>query len=332
MTVLKWLLLVIVLGYAVLLALMAAVSTPADVFPRCPPPRSGAAGLPQAEEVQLTSSDGEKLLAWHVPPRGDKPVVLYFQGNAGALDLRVGRFAWLIADGTGLVALNYRGYGGSSGKPSEAGLIRDAVAAYEFAAARYAPRRLVAWGESLGTAVAIALAATHAVGGLILDAPFTCAADVGAAAYPFAPVRWLICDPFHSHARIAKVTAPILALHGERDRVVPIRFAERLFALAPEPKHMVRFPHGTHVDLDDHGAVDVVRKFLADCCVRVLDKHAIARISSALAISRGNANHAVQSVQLRRAGRAERRPLGAAAPLRHRHDGHAGRERPHASC
>ena len=261
--VLKWLLIVIVVGYAALLALMALFQRKLMYFPDRRRHHPAQAGLPQAEEVRLTASDGEKLLAWHVPPHGNKPVVLYFQGNAGALDLRVGRFAWLVADGTGLLALNYRGYGGSTGRPSEAGLIRDAVAAYEFAAARYAPRRIVPWGESLGTAVAIALASTHEVGGLILDAPFTSAADVGAAAYPFAPVRWLIRDPFHSHERIAKVKAPILALHGERDRVVPIRFAERLFALAPEPKRLVRFPFGTHVDLDDHGAVDEVKAFLA---------------------------------------------------------------------
>ena len=152
----------------------------------------------------------------------------------------------------------------SSGSPSEAGLIRDAVAAYNFAAARYQPARLVLWGESLGTAVAIALAADHKVGGLILDAPFTSAADLGAAAYPFVPVRWLIKDSFRSDRRIARVHAPIVVLHGARDRVVPVRFGERLFALANEPKRMVRFPNGTHVDLDDHGAVEEVRKFLAE--------------------------------------------------------------------
>jgi fermentation-respiration switch protein FrsA (DUF1100 family) len=228
---------------------------------RTPPAQ---AGLPQAEEVRLTSSDGEKLIAWHVAPRAEKPVVIYFQGNAGTLDLRVGRFQWLIADGTGLLALCYRGYGGSSGSPSEDGLIRDAVAAYDFAAVRYQPARLVLWGESLGTAVAIALAAEHKVGGLILDAPFTSAADVGAAAYPLVPVRWLIKDAFRSDRRIARVKAPILVLHGMHDRVVPVRFGERLFALANEPKRMVRFPQGNHVDLDDHGAVEAVRSFIAE--------------------------------------------------------------------
>jgi fermentation-respiration switch protein FrsA (DUF1100 family) len=226
---------------------------------RTPPAQ---AGLPHAEEVTLKSSDGETLIAWHVAPRGDRPVVLYFHGNAGALNLRVHRFAWVIAEGYGLVGLSYRGYGGSTGKPSEEGLIRDARAAYDFAAARYPAKRLVVWGESLGTAVTVALAAEREVGGVILDAPFTSAADVGAAAYPFAPVRWLMKDSFRSDERIGRITAPLLVLHGERDRIVPIRFAERLFKLAPEPKRMARFPDGNHVDLDDHGAKDVVKEFL----------------------------------------------------------------------
>ena len=263
MTVLTLVLVIAAAGYAGLLALMYVFQRRLMYFPdarRTPP---ADAGLPQAEEVLLKTSDGETLVAWHVPPRGAKTVVLYFQGNAGALDLRVGRFRWLVEDGTGLVALGYRGYSGSSGKPSEQGLIRDAVTAYEFAAARYGPARIVLWGESLGTAVAIALAAGHTVAGVILDAPFTSAADVAAAVYPFVPVRWLIKDPFHSHARIARVNAPILVLHGVRDRVVPLRFGEAVFALAREPKRMVRFPNGGHVDLDDHGAADVVKEFLA---------------------------------------------------------------------
>ena len=262
MAALKWTLVVALLLYGGLLALMYVFQRKLMYFPDAPRTPPAAAGLPQAEEVALKTSDGEMLVAWHVPPRGTKPVVLYFQGNAGALDLRVGRFQWLIADGTGLVALGYRGYGGSSGTPSEQGLIRDAIAAYEFAVARYPPARIVPWGESLGTAVAIALAAEHRVGGLILDAPFTSASDVGASAYPFVPVRWLIKDTFRSDLRIARVSAPVLVLHGERDPVVPLRFGEALFALAHEPK-MLRFPNGGHVDLDDHGAADVVKEFLA---------------------------------------------------------------------
>jgi fermentation-respiration switch protein FrsA (DUF1100 family) len=211
----------------------------------------------------LTSSDGEKLIAWFVPPREGKPLILYFQGNAGGSNLRVNRFQWLTNDGSGLLALSYRGYGGSTGKPTEQGLIRDAQAAYDFARARVPANRIVVFGESLGSAVATALAAGREIGALILDAPFTSAADVGAAAYPFVPVRRLMKDTWHSDERIGRVTAPLLVLHGDNDRVVPIRFGERLFALAREPKRFVRFPGGGHVNLDDFGAAKVVKDFLA---------------------------------------------------------------------
>jgi fermentation-respiration switch protein FrsA (DUF1100 family) len=262
MGTLKWLLIVAVVGYSTVLALMYIFQRTLMYFPdseRTPP---AAAGLPQAEEVVLTSTDGERLIAWHIAPRGEKPVVIYFQGNGGALNLRADRFRWLTADGIGLVALSYRGYGGSTGKPSEAGLILDAAAAYDFAAAHYRANRIVLWGESIGTAVAIALAAEREIGGLILDAPFTSAADIGAAAYPFAPVRWLVKDTFYSDRRIARVRAPLLVLHGERDTIIPIKFGERLFALANEPKRFVRFQLGGHVDLDDHGAPRAVQHFL----------------------------------------------------------------------
>src|SRR5260370_19008009 len=110
---------------------------------RTPP---AAAGLPEAEEVFLQTADGEKVIAWHVPPRGDKPLVLYFHGNGGALSWRADRFRALIADGTGLVALSYRGYGGSSGSPSEARLIPAGEVVYQFARSPdvTAPRTLLA--------------------------------------------------------------------------------------------------------------------------------------------------------------------------------------------
>ncbi len=263
MTVLKWLLLTIVLGYSGLLALMYVFQRSLMYFPDATRVAPAQAGLPQAEEVTLQSSDGEKLIAWFVAPRGDKPLVLYFQGNAEGLQARVGRFAWLTADGTGLLALNYRGYGGSTGAPTEPGLIHDAEAAYAFARARYPAKRVVLFGESLGTGVAVALGSNHEIGALILDAPFTSTADVGAAAYPFVPVRWAMKDTFHSDERIGRVSAPLLVLHGDTDRIVPIRFGEALFAMAREPKRLVRFPQGGHVNLDDFGAAKVVKEFLA---------------------------------------------------------------------
>lgn len=263
MTALKWLL-AIVVAYGGLVALVYLTQRSLMYFPervRTPPAR---AGLPQAEEVTLTSSDGERLIAWHVRPRGDNPVVLYFHGNGGALRYRAGRFAALVADGAGLLALSYRGYGGSSGSPSEPGLLRDGGAVYDFAATRYDSKRIVTWGESLGTGVAIALAAERPVAGIVLEAPFTSAADVAAAVYFFLPVRLLMKDQFRSDERIGKLTAPVLVLHGERDRVVPIVLGERLYSLIAAPKRFERFPAGGHNDLDDYGAMEAVKRFLAE--------------------------------------------------------------------
>jgi hypothetical protein len=222
-----------------------------------------AAGLPEAEEQVLTTADGAKIIIWHVPAKPGHPVVLFFPGNGDFLAGRVSRFKRITADGTGLVALSYRGYAGSSGQPSEQGLLQDMEAVYAFAAARYEPARMVAWGFSLGSGVAVALAADHPVGALILEAPYTSIADVAASAYPLLPVRYLAKDPFRSDARIGRVKAPLLVMHGGRDNVIPTAFGERLFALANEPKRLVRFPQGGHNDLEGFGALDAARQFIA---------------------------------------------------------------------
>jgi uncharacterized protein len=228
---------------------------------RTPP---AAAGFPQATEETLTTEDGERVLVWHVPPREDRPVVLYFQGNGGGPSLRVPRFQALTADGTGLLVLSYRGYAGSSGAPSEQGLIADAHAVHNFAVQRYAPSRLVLWGESLGSGVAVALAVEKLVGKLVLEAPFTSAADIAASVYPFVPVRLLMKDQFRTDERIGRVTAPVLVIHGERDRVVPIRFGEHLYEMVRSHKRFVRLKDGGHEGLDALGALDEVRKFIAE--------------------------------------------------------------------
>src|SRR5262249_14959158 len=170
---LKWLLIVLLVGYGAIAALAYFAQRSLQYFPQRTRTAPAAAGLPQAEEIVLTTSDGEQVIAWHVAPRGEKPVVLYFHGNGGALAWRPERFARIIADGTGLVALSYRGYGGSTGRPSEDGLLRDADAVYAFASARYPAERLAPYGESLGSGVAVALAASHKVGKLILASTLT---------------------------------------------------------------------------------------------------------------------------------------------------------------
>ena len=263
MTILKWLLIVVAVGYvgglAALFFLQRSMLFPIPSTERIAP---AAAGVPEVEEHVLTTVDGEQIIVWHAPAKPGRPVVLYLHGNGDYLAGFFPRFRDLIADGVGIVAPAFRGYSGSSGAPSEQGLLRDGAAAYGFAAARYSADRIVAWGFSLGTGVAVALVAEQPVNRLILEAPYSSTADVAASLFWFAPVRLLMRDPFRSDQRISGVRVPLLVMHGSDDRVVPIRFGERLFALAHEPKRFAKFPGGGHENLGDFGAIETARQFI----------------------------------------------------------------------
>jgi uncharacterized protein len=263
MTVLKWIVILAGLGYVGVVAAMylaqRAILYPIPTATRTTPK---AAGFARAEEQVLTTADGERVIVWHVAPQPGRHVLVYFPGNGDTLANSAGRFEAITSDGTGLVALSYRGYAGSSGSPSEQGLLGDAAVTYAFAAAIYDPARIVLWGFSLGTGVAVAVAAAHPVGGLILEAPYSSIADVAAAAYPYLPARYLIKDAFRSDERIKQVAAPLLVMHGALDPTVPIAFGERLFALAREPKRFVRFDRGGHDDLANFGALETARQFI----------------------------------------------------------------------
>jgi fermentation-respiration switch protein FrsA (DUF1100 family) len=262
LVVVKWLVIVLV-GYGAVVALVYVGQRALQYFPDRLRTAPAAAGLSEAKEVVLTTSDGERVIVWHMPPRDEKPVLLYFHGNGGSLAWRVERFRALTADGTGLVALSYRGYGGSTGRPTETGMIADAAAAYDFAVSHYPADRIALWGESIGSGVAVALAADKPVDRVVLESPFTSVTDIAAQIYWFLPVRWLIKDPFRSDLRIAKVKAPVLVLHGDRDTIVPFALGEKLYTLIQAPKRFVRFPGAGHNELAAYGALDVAKEFLA---------------------------------------------------------------------
>ena len=262
MAIFKGLLIFGACGYVMLVGVLVVAQRTMLYHPIATHLQPAEASLAEAQEVVLDTSDGEKVIAWHVAPRGNMPVVIYFHGNAEIVAWRVERHRALIANGTGLIALSYRGYGGSTGTPTEAGLHRDADAAYEFAVARYAPDRIVLWGHSLGTGVAVRLAAEKPVGKVILEAPFSSTVDVAAALFPYVPVRWLMRDQFHSDEWIGSIKAPLLIMHGARDDVIRLALGQRLFALAHEPKRFITYEKGNHIDLDDYGAGAAVREFI----------------------------------------------------------------------
>ncbi|MBX9910308.1 MAG: alpha/beta hydrolase [Beijerinckiaceae bacterium] len=265
----RWIgrLLVVALAvYAALLGLLF-VKQRDLMYPRNPA-RAETAGveLPALEETTLTASDGERLVAWVVPPRAGKPVLLFFHGNAGNFSrpVRQARFRALTEDGTGLFAVNYRGYGGSSGTPSEAGLHLDARAAYGAAVARFGAANLIGYGESLGTGVVLKLAAEGPLAAIILEAPYLSTATVAQGVYPFVPISLLMLDQFRSSEIIGRVRAPLLVLHGQRDGVIPFAQGQALYGLANEPKRFVRFPDGGHEDLPARGSAREIRRFLED--------------------------------------------------------------------
>lgn len=220
-------------------------------------------GLAGVTELELTTTDGEHLVAWYAPPGEGQPTLFYLHGNAGSLSHRAQRVRLYRANGYGLFMLAYRGFSGSSGAPTEENMVSDALMAYDRLKS-YGPgdEEIVVYGESLGTAVAVQVAANRLPGGLVLESPFSSAVDVGSYLYPLLPVQWLLRDRFESEKHIHKVKAPLLVLHGEEDRIVPARLGRKLFAAAPVPKTAYFFGGATHYTLYEHGAFERIRSFV----------------------------------------------------------------------
>lgn len=224
--------------------------------------------VPDMRPVRLKTDDGLDLLAWYKPPAEGGRLAIYFHGNAGNIGHRGWKARRLIDGGLGVLLVSWRGFGGNAGSPSEDGLLHDARAALAFAVGEgIAPGRVVLYGESLGSGVAVALAAEQAaagspVGALVLEAPYTSIAEVAQHHYFYIPAKYLVRDRFDSAARIAQVKAPLLVIHGERDRTIPVRFARELFARAAEPKEAVWLPAAGHNDIFEHGAWERLFAFL----------------------------------------------------------------------
>lgn len=219
-------------------------------------------GLADAQHFGLATPDGERLSGFFLPPRDAlAPSILYFHGNAERLGDIAGRARRYTDAGYGFMAVAYRGYPGSTGRPSEKGLILDGLTAFDGLRRRVAGD-IVLHGLSLGTGVAVAVATKRDAAALILEAPFSSAVDVAADLYPIFPVRLLMRDPFRSDRRIADVHEPLLVLHGVRDAVIPIRYGRRLFELANADKRFVRLDDAAHADVFDLG-FEAIADFLA---------------------------------------------------------------------
>ncbi len=245
----------VVVLVAAILVLMWAAQRALIYFPTSDLPSPAAAGLPAARVVTFETADGLTLEAWfleRIPGILSTfgYTVLVFNGNAGHRGHRAGLAAQLAGRGLNVLLVDYRGYGGNPGLPSEEGLTRDARAALAYLGRRVDvdPTRIVFFGESLGAAVALRLALEYPPAALILRSPFTSLVEIGRHHYPLLPVRWLLKDRYLSLERIARVRSPLLVVAGEDDDVVPLADSATLFEAAPHPKRFVTIPGVGHND------------------------------------------------------------------------------------
>jgi fermentation-respiration switch protein FrsA (DUF1100 family) len=243
--------LIAVAAIAALLALLWVGQRRLMYFPdgRVSAPRE--VGLAGVESVRFPTADGLELAGWFVPAGAEaKATVLVFNGNAGNRAYRAPLATALAAHGFNVLLFDYRGFGGNPGSPTEIGLAADARAARDYLADRpdVGAARVVYFGESLGTGVAVALAAEQPPAALILRSPFTSMADVGAYHYPILPVRLLLRDRFASRDTIGHVRAPVLVIAGDRDEIVPLEHSRRLYDAAPSPKELVIIKGASHND------------------------------------------------------------------------------------
>ena len=248
LTALASLLVVATIGTVVLWALQRRLI----YFPLGDVPRSAAVGLPRAQDVSFVTTDDVTLHGWFVPPTAPfiGMTVIVFNGNAGHRGFRAPLAAMLADSGLATLLFDYRGYGENQGQPSEEGLAEDARAAHRYVSTRQDvdATRLVYFGESLGTGVAVRLAAERAPRALILRSPFTSMVDVGRHHYPFLPVATVLRDRYASIDRIADITCPLLVITAAHDSVVPSAQSRRLYEAARSPKQLVVIEGVDHND------------------------------------------------------------------------------------
>lgn len=223
---------------------------------------------PGVREVLLEAADGTKLHAWHVRAPARAPLVLYFGGNAEEV-------SWMLEDigdpargetpGVGWLLVDYRGYGASEGSPSEAALTADALAWYDHAAKLPGvdPKRIYAFGRSLGSGVAVHLAAERPLAGAILVSPFDSLIEIGRRHYPYLPVAWMLKHPFDSVSRAPRIATPLLAFVAEHDDIVPPQHSKRLFEAWAGPKRWVGLDGAGHNSPGGAQFWPSIRAFLA---------------------------------------------------------------------
>ena len=223
---------------------------------------------PGFDEVWISTSDGERVHAWLHRSENSSWTVVIFHGNAGNLSYHQATMSPFLSLGFQVILFDYRGYGLSSGHPTQVGLLLDGEAVVDYVEKTLGipAERIVYFGQSLGTGVAVLVGEKRPPGRLILESGFPSLAQVASTHYPFLPVGLLLRDRFESAQAIRRISCPILFLHPALDEIIPIALGRALFEMAPEPKRLVELPGAHHNDSFDVAMdeqVEAIREFLA---------------------------------------------------------------------
>ncbi|MEE8370987.1 MAG: alpha/beta hydrolase [Sphingomonadales bacterium] len=259
--------------YLIIVVVMYLAQRQLMYFPDTQRYDPAAAGLKDFSEIELTTGDGVELVAWYKAAAGGRPTIVIFQGNAGNIANRVFKARAFSDRGFGVLMPNYRGYGGSGGKPTEEGLVEDGRTAMRYLEGEgIEAAEIILHGESLGSGVAVALATQFPVAALVLEAPYTSLPDVAASAYPWLPVRYLLKDRFDSLSRIGDLNMPLFVVNGTDDEVIPARLGRELFEAANQPKSMVSIQGAHHNDVWELGGGAAMLDYLEKTFPRLLQE------------------------------------------------------------
>lgn len=218
------------------------------------------AGLTGAEDVAISVGDAV-VNGWYLPPQPGKPLILYYKGNAHSFSSESERFQAFASAGYGFLAFDYRGFPASPGTLSEANILADAIAAYDWVAQKGHP--IVIWGWSLGSGPATYVASQRDALALLLETPFLSAVSVAAERYPILPVNWVMLDQFRSNEWIKDVAEPVMVAHGKADTTIAVSNGERLYELAPNKDELWIVPGANHNELWAAGIWEKAQAFFA---------------------------------------------------------------------
>lgn len=255
----------LIFGYLLIMAVVYFGQRYLQYSPnRNAPGAPGDNDVPQMKEIRVRTEDGLDLLAWFVPPKKkDGKIIIFYHGNAGHIGHRGYKLRYYIDAGYGVYLCEYRGFGGNPGSISEDGLYKDARAALTWLDANgYAPAQWVIYGESIGSGPAVQMALEFQPKSLILEAAFSSAIEVGAGAYFWLPVRYLMKDKFDNLAKIKSIRSSLFMIHGDEDAVIPPPLAQKLYDAANHPKQFVMIDSGHHNDLYEHHAGHIILEWL----------------------------------------------------------------------